>query len=71
MKHDVFVICKLFPKIIFIENKIFYVAVHTKSVSITANDYFVRSKVLHNIHDCFVENRNLHSNIYIINHHCQ
>ena len=49
----------------------FYVAVHTKSVSITTNDYFVRSKVLHNIHDCFVENRNLHSNIYVINHHCQ
>ena len=60
-----------FLKILFIDSKILYMAVHTRSVSIITDDYFISSKVSHNIHYCFVKNRNLHRNIYVINHYCQ
>ena len=43
-------------KIIYDNNKIFYIAIHPKSVPIIASNYFIRNKIGHDTHNWLIRN---------------
>ena len=53
-------------KIIYGHNEIFYIAIHPRRILIITSDYFIRNKIRHDIHNRFINNRNLLINIEII-----
>ena len=46
-------------KIIYDNNKIFYIAIYRRRVAIMASKKFIRNKIRNDIHNYFVKNRNL------------